>query len=91
MALVLGLQATRMLCKLEHFLKHREVPAAHRVCFQVRFQREYCADKLNNDSQKVWINRKVAEQRLAQESKRFILLLLHLTKKTIKSHLPRDL
>ena len=31
-ALVLGLQATRMLCKLKHFLKHRKEPAAHRVC-----------------------------------------------------------
>ena len=28
----------RMLCKLKRFLKHRKVPAAHRVYFQALFQ-----------------------------------------------------
>lgn len=32
MALVRGLQATRMLCKLKHFLRRRKEPAARRVC-----------------------------------------------------------
>lgn len=64
--LVRGVQSCRMLYKLKDFLKYPKVSAAVLSPF---FQGRKYIDKLNNDSQKVWLNRKVVKQN-GQEGER---------------------